>query len=249
MLGLTGYSTNTGGGGEAARLLSDLGWSEVTWTTQVSHLSRWLLFCDEYIRNGLPSYEGDVRAFIGYISLEGHISPESLLQYVSAVSRYHKLHYFDSQTRTKMVRSLMKAYSRSFESTDTALELRIVLPANLMHLVVVAGIDSTNKDEVDFCTTTLFTFVFQVWSISLSHLRFTDLVVDSTGVHATIHRRKSVRLPLVLRYLKSPSYDSVNPVAFLKKWLALHPDPESGLCRSLTKCLHRSLTLIDASSS
>lgn len=148
-----------------------------------------------------------------------------------------------------MFRSLINSYSQSFESTDTSSALRIVCPANLIHLVVFAGIYSTKNNDVDCCAATVFSSVFQVRSIRLSHLRCTKLVFYATGVHATIHRRKgkSVRRLLVLRYRLCPSWDYVNPVALFQKWLALHPDLDSGLCLSLTQFLYRSLSLINAS--
>lgn len=49
---------------------------------------------------------------IGYLSLEGKLSPDSLPQYSSAVFRYHELRLLKSPTKTSMVTALMKACSR-----------------------------------------------------------------------------------------------------------------------------------------
>lgn len=42
VLGISGYSTNTGGSEEASRFLSDLGWTETTWSTRASQVLRGL---------------------------------------------------------------------------------------------------------------------------------------------------------------------------------------------------------------
>lgn len=92
-LSLAGYSTNTAGVEAGATFLGEFGWSENTWHTRASQLAKWLAFCDEDMRPPLSAQEGDVLAYIVYLSLEGSISPDSLPQYVSAVSRYHELHH------------------------------------------------------------------------------------------------------------------------------------------------------------
>lgn len=44
------------------------------------------------MRNGLLADQGDVLAFMFYLSLEGLIYPESLPKYMSAVSRYQYIY-------------------------------------------------------------------------------------------------------------------------------------------------------------
>ena len=100
VLSQAAVTTNTGGSEEATRLLVEFGWGKYTWSTRASQVAKWMRFCDEDMRSALPAAEGDVLAYIGFLSLEGHVSSESLPQYVSAFSRYHELHHLPSPTKT-----------------------------------------------------------------------------------------------------------------------------------------------------
>lgn len=91
-------------------MLSELGWVETIWSSRELQLSKWLHFCDEDLRSALPASTGDVLAYVGYLSIEGRISPASLPQYISAISRYHELHHFPSPTKAPLVRALVTAY-------------------------------------------------------------------------------------------------------------------------------------------
>lgn len=66
-------------------------------------------FCDEDMRSPLSADEEDILAYIGFLYLEGTVSDESLPQDISAVSRYHELHFLLPPTKTPMVRSMMNA--------------------------------------------------------------------------------------------------------------------------------------------
>lgn len=62
------------------------------------------MFCNEEGRSVLPAGEGDVLAFIGYLSLEGRVGPTLAGQYLSAISRYHENAGYESPTKTALVR-------------------------------------------------------------------------------------------------------------------------------------------------
>lgn len=87
VLRLEGTDTATGGSEDAARLLERHVCADTTFINRTSQVLRWIQFFDEDMRQPLPATEGDVLAFIGYLSLEGRVSGTFLPQYVSAVSR------------------------------------------------------------------------------------------------------------------------------------------------------------------
>lgn len=65
--GRKGHMSNTGRREQAARLLSDLGFSESTLNTRTSQVAKWLRFCDEEMRKALQADEGDVKEYLGYL--------------------------------------------------------------------------------------------------------------------------------------------------------------------------------------
>lgn len=247
MLGRTGFTTNTGGGEEAAWLLSELGWSDKTWDTRTSQVAKWLRFCDEDMRNPLPAEEGDVLAYIGFLSIEGRVSDDSLPQYISAVSRYHELHFLPSPTKTPMVRALMKAYGRRLESDGDVREIRVGCPASLIAKVVAAGLTAEDQVDLDACAATVFAFMFQLRAVSINRLRRRDVVIADAIIVASIFRRKgkSIRRPLMLRYSSSDTWTASNPVALIQRWVLSHTDPEAVMTPSLSDALDRSLALVN----
>lgn len=82
-------SGGTGIGEEAAELLAVHKWAESTWKTRFSQIFRWLCFCEEKQRDLLPPEEGDVVAFVGFLSVKGQVGLKSAKQYVPAVAQYH----------------------------------------------------------------------------------------------------------------------------------------------------------------
>lgn len=245
MLSQAGFATNTGGSEEAVRILAEFGWAETTWSTRGSQVAKWLRFCDEDMRPALPATEGDVLAYIGFLSLEGHVSAESLPQYLSAVSRYHELHHLPSPTRTPLVSALQKAYIRAHDERTNSSSVRVGCPASVMRRIVTAGFNATDTYDHTCCIISVFTFVFQVRSVSVSHFRRAHLAVDASGVRATIYRRKgkSVRRPLILRYDNNPSWGRLNPVSLLSRWAEEQKDPTAEFGISLGEALNRALLL------
>lgn len=152
----------TGGAEEAARLLADHGWSEATWSNRTSQIVKWLTFCDEDGRCPLPVDEGDVVAYIGYLSLENRISTSSLPQYISAVSRYHIHHHFPSPTLTPLVRALITAYTRQANLEAPPTTSRIGLSASAARRILNLGLDS--NDPATIC-------VWPRWLHSPSYFR------------------------------------------------------------------------------
>lgn len=161
VLALTGPSV-TGGAEEAADLLAERGWSKRTWSNQVSQVRKWLTFCEEEGRNPLPADEGDVLAYIGYLSLEGRVSAQSAPQYVSAVSRYHINHHFASPTLTVAVRDLLKAFAQKADRAGPIGATRTGCGAVLMKKTLDFGLATRRIAEVCFCAATIFSFIFPV---------------------------------------------------------------------------------------
>lgn len=254
VLGRTGFSTNTGGGEEAALLLSELTWAESTWTARATQVARWLRFCDEDMRDALPAGEGDVLAYIGFLSLERRVSPASLPQYVSAVSRYHELHYLPSPTKTPLVRALVQAYRRDWEKTEATQDIRIGLSAAEARYIVEFGMTASSAYDVGCCAATTFAFVFQCRLVSLLHLMVADVVLDPTGAWASLFRRKGklARRALRLFYPENPHWGPSNPIALLRRWVLMRPPGNrffnvtfspTGACASLQTCVARAVAL------
>ena len=214
VLSQAGFRSNTGGAEEAARLLSEFGWSSSTWSTRASQVAKWLHFCDEDMRCALPGTEGDVLAYIGFLSLEGRVSAESLPQYISAISRYHELHHLPSPTRSPLVHALQKAYRRAREDTTITTDIRVGCPATVMRHILRAGFAAQSDDDFECCALSIFDFVFQVRSISAAHICRSHIVFDNNGMQDSIYRRKgkSMRRPLLLRYDQCPSWPPDNPI-------------------------------------
>ena len=177
------------------------------------------------MRTPLPAVKGDVLAYIGFLSLEGRVSAESLPQYVSAVSRCHELHFLPSTNQISMVRSLVKAYGRNLGASAPARDIGVGCPAAVVSSIVTAGPAAISQADLDCCAATVFSFFFQVRAVSLSKLRRQDVVFDDSGITASIYRRKGMtsRRPLLLRYPISPSWTTENPISLLYKWACSHP--------------------------
>ena len=229
VLTLTGYSTTTGGGEEAAELLSKYVWADTTVQTRWSQLKRWAQFCDEDMRPLLPATEGDILAFIGYLSLEGRISDTSLPQYISAVSRFHVLHGMPSPTSTPLIKSLMKPYARKYQAHAENKLQRIGCSAEVMRAILSAGMAASDPDDIASCAASIFSFIFHCRSVSVSFTGQADIRIDDDGIRATLFRRKgkSRLRPLTLSYPKHPqSEGDLTPWALLKRWELLRPSAE-----------------------
>lgn len=142
------------------------------------------------MRCPLPTSEGDVLAYICYLSLGWKLSPESLLQYVSAVSRYHEIHSLNSPTRNTLVSALIRAYTRRFDETATQVLLRVGLPASVVYQIVDAGLAATQPQGTVCCTEVLLAFIFQVFSVSMAHVKRADIKVGNDFVTVSFCQKK-----------------------------------------------------------
>ena len=249
VLGLTGVSTNTGGAEEAARLLSELGWSDRTWTTRASQVAKWLRFCDEDMRCSWQAGEGDVLAYIGFLSIEGKVSPASLAQYLSAVSQYHELHHLPSPTKTSLVRALVRAYRHNADNTsDHVASVRIGCSASVMRQVVEFGIKTDDTINLACAAMTVMEFVFQVRSVSMGRVQCKDIIFDEHELTVSFFRRKgrSIRRPHTLRYPRSPEWPTDNPIGLIYRWYSTQSSPDSGFPCSLSESLQRVLSSVQA---
>lgn len=124
-----GFASKTGGEEEAAWLLSELRWAESTWTKRTSQIAKWIRFCDEDMRPTLPAKEGDLMDYIGFLALEGQVEPQSLPQYISAVSQYHELHQLPSTTRKPLIFAFQKDYRRTREDSTVPVDVLVICPS------------------------------------------------------------------------------------------------------------------------
>lgn len=178
------------------------------------------------MRSVLPASEGDLLAFIGYLSLEGRISDTSLPQYVSDVSRLHFLNGLPSPTTTPLIKSLMHAYSRKYQTHATARTLRTGCSATVMRRILDAGLDASEPLDILSCATSVFAFVFHCRSVSFAFLKPEDVLISPSEVTGTLFRRKgkSTLRPLILRYPSYPDETSGRtPAAILSRWSATRP--------------------------
>lgn len=81
----------------------------------MTQLRKWLLFCDGEGRSPLPASEGDVLAYIGYLSLDGRVGPRSAHQYVTTVSRCHEDAGYMPPTKIRLVSTLLSAYEKKVD--------------------------------------------------------------------------------------------------------------------------------------
>lgn len=251
VLGKTGRNTETGGGEAAAQMLAGYGWADKTWSTRSSQVQKWLRFCDEDDRDPLPAEEGDVLAYIGFLSLEGRVGGTSLPQYVSAVSRYHVLHNLPSPTTTPLVRALMTAYARQDDATRKEKADRVGISAALARRILAFGLASTVVEEVGACAAVLAAFVFQVRSVTLAAVETGDWTWTDSGVTVLFRRRKKRggerRRPLLLSYPSSDAWEpGSGPLDLFRRWTSLRPrntllfplaDGASSLSLALTRVL------------
>ena len=95
--------------------------------------------------------EGDILAYIGYLSMEGRISDTSLPQYISAVRRFHILHGVPSPTNSPLVKYMMNAYARRYQAhAETRLQ-RIGFSATDMRSLLQFGMKKADSRDVVVC--------------------------------------------------------------------------------------------------
>lgn len=215
-------------GAEAASLLADYGWSSGTWGNRTSQLRKWLKFCDEEGRDPLPSQEGDVLTYTGYLSKEGRVGPVSAPQYATAVFRYHEDAGYTSPTNTSLVAQCLRAYRLRKDWRAEGDELpRIGLAAHDMRRIVDLGLDSQENDTVAACATVVFAYVFILRSLLVAHVEAGDVVFDGVGIlRARISHRKAKEFarPFSLTYHASPKWEPHRGVAGLfNRWDAMRP--------------------------
>ena len=151
VLRLTGHNFATGGGEEAETLLANFIWSDNTFLSRNSQLKKWAQFCDEDMRSIIMATEGDILAYIGYLSMEGRISDTSLPQYISAVRRFHILHGVPSPTNSPLVKYMMTAYTRGYQAHVKTRLQRIGCSATDMRSVLQLGMKKDDSRDVFAC--------------------------------------------------------------------------------------------------
>lgn len=107
------------------------------------------------------------------------VGPQSVRQYVSAVSRYHVNHGFASPTLTDTVRDLMAAYARKSDRSGSDHLLRAGCPASLMKKVLEAGLAADDPSDVGCCAMTVFAFIFQCRAVTVAHLQESDMALTA----------------------------------------------------------------------
>lgn len=246
----TGRGTATGGGEAAAALLAEHKWTAGTWTNRVSQIKRWWAFCDEDGRVALPAEEGDVLAYIGFLTLEGKVASRSAKQYVSAVSQYHIDHGFPSPTLGPMVTALLDAYGKREDRVAAPERTRTGCDAALMRTVLAHGLLATAPEDVGCCAMVIFAYVFQCRAVTVRHMTTDDCLVTPLEISAVLtHRKgKAFRRPLRLRYTANPDWSrDTSPHCLLQRWLAVRPHGSRLFNSSLSHAMSRALTLVGAS--
>lgn len=226
MLSRAGFDTPTGGASEVARLLANHGWAASTWRNRSSQIKKWLIFCDEDDRCPLPATEGDVLAYIGFLSLEGRLASVSVPHYITAISRYHELHHLSTPTKTPMIRSALAAYARKHDATRSFAPIRIGCPASLVRRIVACGISESSVEDVGYAATVIFGYLFHCRATSIRRVLPEDLMFTSTYLRVRMRKRKGKALnrPLLLDFPRSPTWGTDNPIALLEKWSHIRPD-------------------------
>jgi integrase len=205
-------------------------WSGNTWATRSSQWRKWVGFCEQYERSIFPASEGDVLAYIVFLSLEGRVSAVSLPQYLSAVSRYHELAGVESPTKTALVRSLVQAYSRAFDASAVTRPMRVGLPAAVMRQILVLGLETPVPTLVRDAALMLFLFLFGCRASTTVSMRRSDLEVNDARATAVLVHRKGKRTqdPLVLEYDRNPAVPFGNsPLALLRRWASMRPTSDA----------------------
>lgn len=184
-----GYGHATGGAEEAARLLADRGWSETAWSNRTPQIIKCLTFCDEDGRCPLPEDEGDILAYIGYLSVENRIGASSLPQFISAVSRYHIHHHFPSPTLTPLVRALVTAYTLQANIDAPSTTSHIGLSVSAARCIVNLGLYSNDPATIMMKSAMVtFSFLFQVLSVTAEAVQLPDLVWTEQGLEVHLTR-------------------------------------------------------------
>lgn len=192
-----------------------------------NQLLKWLVFCDEEGRQSLPAEEGDLLAFIGYLSLEGRVGPQSARQYVTSVSRYHEDSDFQSPTNSRMVARLLTSYGAQEDRNASNKESRAGVDAGLARRVLRLGLDTEDVGLIGSCAMVLFSFMFSCRSVTVSHIEVDDVEVTGSGsvrVRLTNRKAKPVSWTLLLSFLKSYAWIEVTgPQCLLSRWTAMRP--------------------------
>lgn len=126
------------------------------------------------MRYPLPTEEGDTLAYVGYLSLEGRIAPESLPQYLSDVSHYHELHHLKSTMKMPLVRAV-RAYRRQHDVLFRAANVRTGFRAFTMRGVVVQSSCITELYDMRCCAAVTFAFIFQRQSVTVNAITKADV--------------------------------------------------------------------------
>ena len=188
-------------------------------------MRKWLRFCDEDDRCPLPAGEGDVLAYIGFLSLEGRLSSVSLPHYITAVSKYHELHHMPSPTRTPMVRTAMRAYSRRHDADSRIVDIRIGCPSALMRRIVDMGMACSSVQDIGNSATVIFAYIFHCRATTVRMVRSDDVSFHPSFIRARLRKRKgkAVNRPIYIDYPRNPRWSDVNPISLLEKWSTFRP--------------------------
>lgn len=149
------------------------------------------------MRYTLPAKECDVLSCVFYPSLEGYISIYALHQIVSAVSRYHELHYLPSPARTHLIRQLKKGYHSSYDDNNPVRAICVGFTSSAIRNIMYFGLVPTKPVDIEHCVVTIFPFISQALSFSVQHLHLNDHHTFDDGIRIKV---KSISLPFLLRY-------------------------------------------------
>jgi hypothetical protein len=141
------------------------------------------------------------------------VSAVSLPQYISAVSRYHELAGVEGHTNTALVRSLVQAYSRSFDSSAVTRPIRVGLPAAVIRQILVLGLATPGPTLMCDAALILFMSLFGCRESTALSMSRSDLEVTDARATTVLVNRKGMRTqdPLVLEYDRNSAVPFENP--------------------------------------
>ena len=115
----------------------------------------------------------------------------SIAQYVTAISRYHELLHTPSPTHTPLVSALVNDYSNKHDLKGAVKSARIDLAASLVRRLVICGLQTSDIDEVGYCTCVLLAFASQCRSVSGVHLKNRDRKISPMLVAAIMIQERA----------------------------------------------------------
>lgn len=156
----------------------------------MSQLRKWLTFCDKDYCCPLPETERDVIAYVEYILPENRISLVPLPKYITNVSQYYELNYFQMYAQTPILRALVKAYSPLHPTRKPPALMCIAFKAALMHHVLAVGMGCASVRDIGHFVAVLFSFILHLRYTSVWLVAPDDTRISISGLSVSFRKNK-----------------------------------------------------------